>query len=52
MANVQRALDRHQPATLVVNFEESVKEKATNFKLLQQEQFIEGIKALKVKNEP
>ena len=48
VAYVQRALNKHKPATLVVNIEEREKAKATIFKLLQQEQFGEEMKCLKV----
>ena len=49
VAYVQRALNKHKPATLVVSIEERVK--ATIFKLLQQEQFDEEMKSLKAGNE-
>ena len=51
MAYVQRALNKHKPATLVVSTEEREKAKATIFKLLQQEQFGEEMKSLKAENE-
>ena len=47
---VQRALNKHQPATLVVSIEEREKAKATIFKLLQ-EQFGEEMKPLKAEKE-
>ena len=47
VAYVQRALNKHKPATLVVSIEERKKAKATIFKLLQQEQFGEEMKSLK-----
>ena len=51
MAYVQRALNKHKPATLVVSIEEKEKAKATIFKLLQQEQFGEEMKSLKAEKE-
>ena len=51
VAYVQRALNKHKPATLVVSIEEREKAKATIFKLLQQEQFGEEMKSLKVEKE-
>ena len=51
MAYVQRALNKHKPATLVVSIEESEKAKAAIFKLLQQEQFGEEMKSLKAEKE-
>ena len=51
MANVLGALGRNQPATLAINFEERLKAKAINFKLLQQEKFGEEIRFLKVNRE-
>ena len=51
MAHVQRALSKHKPATVVVSIEEREKGKATIFKLLQQEQFGEEMKSLKVEKE-
>ena len=47
VAYVQRALNKHKPATVVVSIEEREKAKATIFKLLQQEQFGEEMKSLK-----
>ena len=44
---VQRALNKHKPATLVVSIEEREKAKATIFKLLQHEQCGEEMKSLK-----
>ena len=51
VAYVQRALNKHKPATLVVSIEERKKAKAIISKLLQQEQFGEEIKSLKAENE-
>ena len=51
VAYVQRALNKHKPATVVVSIEEREKAKATIFKLLQQEQFGEEMKSLKVEKE-
>ena len=51
MANVQRALNKHKPATLIVSIEEREKAKATIFNLLQQEQFGEEMKSLKAEKE-
>ena len=51
VAYVQRALNKHKPATLVVSIEEREKAKATIFKLLQQEQFGEEMKSLKAEKE-
>ena len=51
MAYVQRALNKHKPATLVVSIEEREKAKATIFKLLQQEHFGEEMKSLKAEKE-
>ena len=51
MAYVQRALNKHKPATLVVSIEEREKAKATIFKLPQQEQFGEEKKSLKAEKE-
>ena len=48
---VERALNKHKPATLVVSIGEREKAKATIFKLLQQEQFGEEMKSLKAENE-
>ena len=48
---VQRALNKHKPATLVVSIEEREKAKATIFKLLQQELFGEEMKSLKAEKE-
>ena len=48
---VQRALNKHKPATLVVSIEEREKAKATIFKLLQREQFGEEMKSLKAEKE-
>ena len=39
-AYVQRAMNKHKPATPVASIEEKEKAKATIFKLLQQEQFV------------
>ena len=50
VAYVQRALNKHKPATLVVNIEEREKAKAI-FKLLQQEQFGEEMKSLKAEKQ-
>ena len=47
VAHVQRALNKHKPAPLVVSIEERGKAKATIFKLQQQEQFSEEMKSLK-----
>ena len=47
VAYVQRALNKHKPATLVVSIEEREKAKATIFKLLQQEHFGEEMKSLR-----
>ena len=51
VAYVQRALNKHKPATLVVSIEEREKAKSTIFKLLQQEHFREGMKSQKTENE-
>ena len=51
VAYVQRALNKHKPATLVVSIEEREKAKATIFKLLQREQFGEEMKSLKAEKE-
>ena len=51
VAFVQRALNKYKPATLVISIEEREKAKATNFKLLQQEQFGEEMKSRKVERE-
>ena len=51
VACVQRALNKEKPATLVVNNQEREKAKGTIFKLLQQEQFGEMVKSLKVEKE-
>ena len=51
VAYVQRALNKHKTATVVVSFEEREKAKATIFKLLQQEQFDEEMKSLKAEKE-
>ena len=51
VAYVQRALNKHKPATLVVSIEEREKAKATIFKLLQREMFGEEIKSLKAGKE-
>ena len=51
VAYVQRALNKHKPATLVVSIEEREKAKATIFKLLQREQFGEEMKSLKTERE-
>ena len=51
VAYVQRALNKHRPATLLVSIEERGKAKATIFKLLQQEQFGEEMKSLKAEKE-
>ena len=51
VAYVQRALNKHRPATLIVSIEERAKAKATIFKLLQQEQFGEEMKSLKAEKE-
>ena len=48
---VQRALNKHKPATVVVSIEEREKAKATIFKPLQQEQFGEEMKSLKTEKE-
>ena len=44
VAYVQWALNKHKPATLIVNIEEREKAKATIFKLLQRKQFGEEMK--------
>ena len=49
VAYVQRASNKHKPATLVVSIEEREKAKAAIFKLLQQEQFGGEMKSLKAK---
>ena len=41
-------MNKHKPAVLVVSIEEREKAKATIFKLLQQEQFGEELKSLKI----
>ena len=51
VAYVQRALNKHKPALLVVSIEEREKAKATIFKLLHQEQFGEEMKSLKAEKE-
>ena len=51
VAYVQRALNKHKSATLVVSIEEREKAKATIFKLLQREQFGEEMKSLKAEKE-
>ena len=51
MAYVQRALNKHKPATLVVSIEEREKAEATIFKPLQQEQFGEEMKSLEAQKE-
>ena len=51
VAYVQRALNKHKPATLVVSTEEREKAKATIFKLLQREHFGEEMKSLKAGKE-
>ena len=47
VAYVQRAFNRHKPATVVVSVEEREKTKALIFKLLKQEQFGKEMKTLK-----
>ena len=49
--NIQQALNKHNPATLVVSVDEREKAKAIIFKLLQQEQFGEEMKSLKTEKE-
>ena len=51
VAYVQRALNKHKPATLLVSIEEREKAKATISKLLQQEHFGEEMKFLKAEKE-
>ena len=51
VAYVQRALNEHKPATLVVNIEEKEKAKATIFKLLEREHFGDEMKSLKAEKE-
>ena len=51
LAYVQRALNKHKPATLVVSIEEREKANSIIFKLLQQEQFGEEMKSLKAEKE-
>ena len=51
VAYVQRELNKHKPALVVVSIEEREKAKATIFKLLQQEQFGEEMKFLKTEKE-
>ena len=51
VAYVQRALNKHKPSTFVVSIEETEKAKSIVFKLLQQEQFGEQMKSLKVEKE-
>ena len=51
VAYVQRALNKHKPATLIVSIEEREKAKAIIFKLLQREQFGEEMKSLKTEKE-
>ena len=51
VAYVQRALNKHKPAKLLVSIGEREKAKATIFKLLQQEQFGEKMKSLKAEKE-
>ena len=48
---IERALNKHKPATLVVSIEEREKAKATIFTLLQQEQFGEEMKFFKAEKE-
>ena len=47
VAYVQRELNKYKTATFVGSIEEREKAKATIFKLLQQEQFVEEMKSLK-----
>ena len=51
VAYVQPALSKYKPAKVVVSVEEKEKAKAIIFKLLQQEQFGEVLKSLKVEKE-
>ena len=51
VAYVQRALNKHKPAKLVVSIEEREKAKATIFKSLQRENFGEEMKSLKAEKE-
>ena len=51
MAYVQRALSNTRPATKIIGIEEKENAKATIFKLLQQEQFTEEMKSIKVEKE-
>ena len=51
VAYVRRAFSKYKPATLLVISEEREKAKATVFKLLQQEQFGEEMKSLKIEKE-
>ena len=51
VAYVQQALNKNKPATLVVSIEEREQANSIIFKLLQQEQFGEEMKSLKVEKE-
>ena len=51
MAYVQRTLRRRKPATKMIDIKEKEDDKATIFRLLQQEQFAEKVKSLKVEME-
>ena len=51
VAYIQRELNKHKPAPIVVGIEEREKAKATIFKLLQQEQFGEEMKSFKAEKE-
>ena len=51
MAHVRRAFSKNKPATLFISAEEKEKAKAIIFKLLQQEQFVEEMKSVKIEKE-
>ena len=51
VAYVQRSLNKHKPATLVVSIEEREQAKATILKSLQEEQFGDEMKSLKAEKE-
>ena len=51
MAYVQRVFRKHKPATKTLSVEEREGAQASTFRLLQQEQFAEEMKSLKVENE-
>ena len=51
MAYVQRVFRKHKPATKTLSVEEREDAQASIFRLLQQEQFAEEMKSLKVEQE-